>query len=83
MQQSLPLFDDSIEPDLAASNRSAGKVRDKSVGGEDHLASAKRLSRAMRRIPSNSQQQIRAGRLVCRHLLAMLHDGPVHCSKNG
>ena len=45
---------------------------------QDHLASAKRLSRAMRKIPSHSKQHIVAGRLLCHHLVEMLHDSPAH-----
>ena len=53
-------------------NRTASSSR------QDHLACAKRLSRAMQQIPSNSRQHIQAGRLVCHHLVAMLHDSPAH-----
>jgi len=52
--------------------------RTQTLARQDHLACAKRLSRAMQRIPVNSRQHIQAGRLVCHHLVAMLHDSPTH-----
>jgi len=48
--------------------------RTSSLGRQDHLACAKRLSRVMRQIPTNSRQHVQAGRLVCHHLVAMLQN---------
>ena len=64
----------------SALGNSALKLKNGSnpAGRQDHLACAKRLSRAMRQIPTNSKQHIEAGRLVCHHLVAMLHDSPSH-----
>ena len=92
LQESLPLFAENTFSDCAAQaagNSNPGssvpgnsafklKNRSNSAGRQDHLACAKRLSRAMRQIPTNSKQHIQAGRLVCHHLVAMLHDSPSH-----
>jgi hypothetical protein len=58
---SLPLFEDL--PPLTRSPR----------GLEDrHLQAARQLSRRMARLPDQSPEQLRAGQLICRHLIAML-----------
>ena len=38
----------------------------------DHLAAARRLQRRLRKAPVRSPEEIRAGRLICRHLVALL-----------
>ncbi len=92
LQESLPLFAENVFSDcMAQISRKPGlespgpdnrgrklQNRSQTRGRQDHLACAKRLSRAMRQIPTNSKQHIQAGRLVCRHLVAMLHDSPSH-----
>lgn len=67
-----------VKQGVGLENKPVKKPESKLGSKQDHLASAKRLSRAMRRIPINSKQHIQAGRLVCRHLVAMLHDSPAH-----
>jgi hypothetical protein len=57
---SLPLFD---EPTVA---RPAPSV------DERHLQAARQLSRRIGRLPDQSPAQLRAGHLICRHLIAML-----------
>jgi hypothetical protein len=57
---SLPLFD---EPKAAAPVVAAG---------ERHLRAARQLSRRIGRLPDQSPEQLRAGHLICRHLIAML-----------
>jgi hypothetical protein len=37
-----------------------------------HLDAARQLSRRMARLPDQSPEQLRAGRMICRHLIAML-----------
>jgi hypothetical protein len=39
-----------------------------------HLAAARRLSKRIARLPDRSAEQTRAGRQICRHLVAMLKD---------
>jgi hypothetical protein len=60
MSASLPLFDEpeAVPPAPAA--------------GERHLRAARQLSRHMGRLPDQSPEQLRAGHLICRHLIAML-----------
>lgn len=41
----------------------------------DHLAAARRLQRRLRKAPVRSPEEIRAGRLICRHLVALLQSG--------
>jgi hypothetical protein len=58
---SLPLFDDLPV-----------QVRPPRVQRDAHLQAARQLSRQMARLPDQSPEQLRAGRLICRHLIAML-----------
>ena len=44
----------------------------------DHMAAAKRLHWKLRRAPSHSPEEVKAGRLICRHLLAMLDEAELH-----
>ena len=44
----------------------------------DHMAAAKRLHWKLRRAPSHSPEELKAGRLICRHLLAMLDEAELH-----
>jgi hypothetical protein len=39
-----------------------------------HLTAARRLSRRIARLPDHSAAQLRAGRMICRHLVAMLKE---------
>jgi hypothetical protein len=56
---SLPLFDPPAE--------SADVQR-------RHLAAARRLAKRMARLRDHSPEQLRAGRMICRHLVAMLKE---------
>ncbi len=69
-QNSLSLFEMSEEPALpaVAPHRSA---RDRQ---QRHLLEARRLSRRIARLPDHSPEQLQAGRLICRHLVAMLKE---------
>jgi len=62
--QPLPLFD--------APPTEAPGPREVSLRSDPHLAEARRLSRAIRRTRNRSPEQVRTGRLICRHLVAML-----------
>jgi len=76
--ESLSLFDeppaDGPSNALAHSEGPAA-LRSPPRSPDRHLVAARRLSRAIGRIPSHSPEQVRTGRLICRHLLAML-DSP-------
>jgi len=58
-QHSLSLFDEA--------------PRDRADTQRRHLAAARRLSKRMARLRDRSEQT-RAGRQICRHLVAMLKD---------
>ena len=58
---SLPLFDELPQR----------KRRPRAIE-ERHLQAARQLSRRIARLPDQSPEQLRAGKLICRHLLAML-----------
>jgi hypothetical protein len=45
-----------------------------SPGAQRHLIAARRLSRRIGRYADQSPEQLRAGRLICRHLVAMLKE---------
>ena len=40
-----------------------------------HLRAARRLAKAIRRLPDRSAQQVKTGRAICRHLIALLENG--------
>jgi hypothetical protein len=59
-KKSLSLFDES--------------PRERADSQRRHLAAARRLSKRIARLPDRSEEQTRAGRQICRHLVAMLKD---------
>jgi len=63
-QRSLSLFDDAPRD----------RPHDRADAQRRHLAAARRLSKRMARLPDRSAEQTRAGRQICRHLVAMLKD---------
>ncbi len=71
--ESLPLFIE-LEParkrESVVLNRSVN--RNRSVN--PHLRAARRLSRAVRKLPDYSEEQTRAGQAICRHLIALLEE---------
>jgi hypothetical protein len=78
-QTSLALFKDladdrpvSKPPVLAA----AAEVprADSRAAQQQHLLAARRLARRMARFADQSPEQLRAGRQICRHLVAMLKE---------
>jgi hypothetical protein len=60
---SLPLFDE-----LPAREQPVRARKDR------HLQAARQLSRRIARLPDQSPEQLRAGQLICRHLVAMLEE---------
>ena len=53
-------------------------IKQKPRAAVDHMAAAKRLHWKLRRAPSHSPEELKAGRLICRHLLAMLDEAELH-----
>jgi hypothetical protein len=52
--------------------RDAGATRHAREAGDRHLRAARKLSRAIRRLPDRSPEQTRAGLAICAHLKALL-----------
>jgi len=79
-QNSLSLFDDSPDDavDEASTVAAAVAAQARSERSRDtqkrHLLAARRLSRRMTRFADQSPEQLRAGRQICRHLVAMLKE---------
>ena len=75
----------SFKPGSKASSKtSLGKVsgsprknRARSVR-VDHMAATRRLRWKLRRAQSHSPEEVKAGRLICRHLLAMLDEAELN-----
>jgi DNA-binding transcriptional LysR family regulator len=61
MSSTLPLFDEFGSPAVTTTDR-----------GDRHLRAARRLSRAIRRLPDGSAEQTRTGLAICAHLRALL-----------
>ena len=53
-------------------------IKQKPRAAVDHMAAAKRMHWKLRRPPSHSPEELKAGRLICRHLLAMLDEAELH-----
>ncbi len=72
--ESLPLFSD-LEP-VRGGRGGKGIVRNRNRNRpvNRHLRAARRLSRAVRKLPDYSEEQTRAGQAICRHLLALLEE---------
>jgi hypothetical protein len=62
---SLPLFDEPASPRRMPSP------------DDRHLQAARQLSRRIGRFRDQSPEQLRAGHLICRHLIAMLEASAV------
>ena len=75
--ETLPLFAESApvagseEQTLDASPRPAVES-----DADRHLRAATRLAKAIRRLPERSAQQVKTGRAICRHLIALLEGEP-------
>ena len=70
--QTLPLFEE-------LSNPAAIHEPDK------HLRAAQRLAKTMGRLPDRSAQQLKTGRAICHHLIALLeadHPGPANAGSS-
>ena len=69
--ETLPLFaelPDSKPPDVAP----AQSQHPVEAAADKHLRAARRLAKAIRRLPDQSDQQVKTGRAICRHLIALL-----------
>ncbi len=69
--ETLPLFTEllnSESPDVA----SAQSQHPVEAAADKHLRAARRLAKAIRRLPERSEQQVKTGRAICRHLIALL-----------
>jgi broad specificity phosphatase PhoE len=82
MSSTLPLFEDldpvvlhaadaSCPPSLLG-RRPADPRAEAGRRAERHLHEARRLARAIRRLPERSPEQTRAGLAICAHLRALL-----------
>jgi hypothetical protein len=83
MKESLPLFNERQE---TQESRPRGGLRagtppggSRPVGKERHpddlhMEAARRLAREFKRSKVKAPDRVRTGRLICRHLVAMLHD---------
>lgn len=69
MKESLPLFGDGHQP---AEPAAAQTQRQPAEGL--HMQAARRLARQFKRSKVQPRDRVRTGRLICRHLVAMLHD---------
>jgi hypothetical protein len=45
-----------------------------------HLVAARRLARRIARLPDQSPEQLHTGRMICRHLVAMLKEAEAQSS---
>jgi hypothetical protein len=79
-QTSLSLFKDlpddrtvSKSPAVAAAAAQPPRA-DSQAAQRQHLLAARRLARRMARFADQSPEQLRAGRQICRHLVAMLKE---------
>jgi hypothetical protein len=72
-QNSLSLFETAEEavPRTASPVVGHSDTRDRQ---QRHLQAARRLSRRIARLPDHSPEQLRAGQMICRHLVAMLEE---------
>ena len=70
-QNSLSLFETAEEPAAQSASPVSGHpdARDRQ---QRHLTAARRLSRRIARLPDHSPEQLQTGRMICRHLVAML-----------
>ena len=70
----MPLFADLPEPRVAGVARSRALAGDGQPSADRHLVAARRLAKAIRRLPDHSVEQTRAGQAICQHLIALLED---------
>jgi hypothetical protein len=72
-QNSLSLFE-AAEERRRKTYRPWSAIRTRAIVQQRHLQAARRLSRRIARLPDHSPEQLRAGRMICRHLVAMLEE---------
>ena len=63
------LFANSPAPD-----KSPAPVLETRKASVDHLAAARKLQWRLRKARAYSPEEVKTGRLICRHLLALLHE---------
>ena len=79
----------SFKPGSKASSKTSSKTSLGKVSGSprknrarsvrvDHMAATRRLRWKLRRAQSHSPEEVKAGRLICRHLLAMLDEAELN-----
>lgn len=77
-QKSLSLFETALfettESEPALSAPPGSRVADTRERQQRHLIAARRLSRRIARLPDHSLAQLQTGRMICRHLVAMLKE---------
>ena len=75
--ETLPLFAESAPVAVAEEQTLDARTRPAVESDADrHLRAATRLAKAMRRLPERSAQQVKTGRAICRHLIALLEGEP-------
>jgi hypothetical protein len=87
-QKSLSLFETALfekapletmrlegtESEAVRGARFRSGVADPRERQQRHLIAARRLSRRIARLPDHSPAQLQTGRMICRHLVAMLKE---------
>ena len=68
------VFDTTSDDALSQARAPVAEHRDAANTQQRHLLAARRLARRMARLPDQSPEQVRAGRMICRHLVAMLKE---------
>ncbi len=80
-QNSLSLFETGLEEAPAPqAQASVAQHRDARDPQQRHLIAARRLARRMAMLRDQSPEQVRAGRMICRHLVAMLKEAEAQAS---
>ena len=75
------LFADLPQAPDRQRSRAGRNPPDSGVQADRHLAAARRLAKAMRRLPDHSAEQTRTGQAICRHLIALLEDALLEDAK--
>ncbi len=75
--ETLPLFAESAAVAVPEEQTLDARARPAVESDADrHLRAATRLAKAIRRLPERSAQQVKTGRAICRHLIALLEGEP-------
>ena len=81
-QNSLSLFETVLDetPAMQPKAPPVAARREARDQQQHHLLAARRLARRIARLPDQSPQQLHAGRMICRHLVAMLKEAEAQAS---